>query len=89
MRDYSCVGVEPDGVSVTVMDCAKARPWKYGETEGTLSQRGKCLGVGSVNNIYTAVMQECVPKDEMQRWTFSRFDRRGLQYQDFAKAVRQ
>ncbi len=40
MRDYSCVGVQADGVSVTVMDCAMARAWDYDESSGTLKQNG-------------------------------------------------
>ena len=28
MRDYSCVGVQPDGRSVTTMDCGRTRPWR-------------------------------------------------------------
>ena len=40
MRDYTCVGVEADGFSVTVMDCARAAPWDYDEHKLTLRSRG-------------------------------------------------
>ena len=40
------------------------------------------MTVGSVNNIYTAVMEPCVDGNSMQEWRFSRFSFRGLKYED-------
>ena len=112
MRDYSCVGVAPDGLSVVVMDCGHARGFAYDEKKQTLTQNGKrrkmqklfailhctaipprfknpkkvpfenlhyysvvlgkCLSVGSANNIYTSQMLPCREGDPLQKWKFTR-----------------
>ena len=40
------------------------------------------MAIGSVNNIYTAVMEPCKEGDPMQEWRFSRFNARGIKYED-------
>ena len=64
------------------MDCAHARPWKYNQKLGRLEQGGKCLAVGSKHNIYTALMEKCEEGKPSQEWIFTRFDYRGLNYED-------
>ncbi len=81
LRDYSCVGVSSDSLSVQVMDCARARPWKYDKKRRKLEQGGKCLTVGAANNIYVAQMLPCQEGNPMQEWVFSRFSYQGIRYQ--------
>lgn len=89
MRDYLCVGVLPDFEQVAVMDCGQVRQWFYNPKTRRLTyglkeeDGGKCLTVGSKNNVYTAQVQDCRKGDNRrQEWIFTRFNQRGLKYDD-------
>lgn len=82
LRDYTCIGVASDGLSVVISDCSKIRPWNYNRKRKWLQQGGKCLTVGSANGIYTSQMHKCDKDNPLQQWVFTRFNERGLAYED-------
>ena len=84
MRDYQCVGVLEDRLSVAVMDCGRVKPWRYDKKKRRIEQDGKCLSVGSNNNIYAAQMLPCREGDPLQEWVFSKFSYQGIKYEDLA-----
>eukprot|EP00095_Tigriopus_kingsejongensis_P002876 maker-scaffold52_size450388-snap-gene-2.16 protein:Tk02876 transcript:maker-scaffold52_size450388-snap-gene-2.16-mRNA-1 annotation:"polypeptide n-acetylgalactosaminyltransferase 9-like isoform x2" len=82
LRDYMCIGVLADGLSVAVVDCARAKTWNYNRKRKWLQQSGKCLTVGSKDGIYTSQMAKCDKDNRLQEWVFSKFNERGLPFQD-------
>ena len=60
----------------------QVKPWRYDKNKKRLEQDGKCLSVGSNNNIYAAQILPCREGDPMQEWVFSKFSYQGLKYED-------
>merc|ERR1712142_489371 len=83
MRDYLCVGVLDDGVTVGVMDCQKSGGWNYNQQSKRLrhNESGKCLAVvaGSANQ---AKVAKCKSQDDSQVWEIGKYNRKGLKYKD-------
>lgn len=61
---------------------SQIRPWNYNRKRKWLQQGGKCLTVGSANGIYTSQMHKCDKDNPLQQWVFTRFNERGLAYED-------
>lgn len=82
MRDYLCLGVLPDGETVSVMVCSDVQAWKYDIKTKQFKYQGKCMAVGEKYNTYVILVTACNANDPLQQWHFTRYKSTGLSYTD-------
>ncbi|XP_040574902.1 polypeptide N-acetylgalactosaminyltransferase 5 [Lepeophtheirus salmonis] len=77
MRDYLCIGVLEDKVTVAVAHCGKIGPWthdpKLKQFKYDLTQT--CLAGEYYEDGHAVMtMAPCNPEDDRQQWVFTRYD---------------